>query len=104
MKKLVIGSLLVNLLLIVFILIFRNRIPPEIPLFYGLPEGTKQLARSEFIILPPILSSLIISLNYLLGTLLKNEFISRILVITGVVACLFGAISVIKILSLVASF
>lgn len=102
MKRLVVGTLIINLLLTVFILIFKNHIPPEIPLYYGLPEGAKQLARSEFIILPPIVSSLIISLNYLLGTLLKNEFLLRILVMTGVVACLFSTIAIVKILLLVA--
>lgn len=41
-------SFLINLLLVFFVLIEKNIIPPEVPLLYGLPEGKSQLAKNLY--------------------------------------------------------
>ena len=103
-KKFVYLAVFFNLLLIAVIFLIKNFLPPEIPLFYGLPEGQDQLGSVYLLALPCIISTGIIFLNILLGTLVKDEFLVKILCLTGIASAFFSIVTTLKIIFLVGSF
>jgi len=103
-KKLVVASLLLNILTSVFVLTIKNRLPPEVPLFYGLPIGEGQLATSISLVIPAVISSLIIVINVALTPFLQEDFLKKTLILAATVSALFSAITTIKIVFLVGSF
>jgi len=91
----------INLILIILIFIFRNNLPPQIPLFYGLPEGEEQLASSLTLALPSLLSLIILLLNLGLSFIIQEEFIKRALILSSLLVALFSLITTFKIFFLV---
>lgn len=80
-------SLGLNIVLILIIIAFFFRLPPQIPLFYSRPWGTSQLASSYFLIVIVALSLLVLIIN----TLLASAFYARERLISSVItwtACL----------------
>ena len=92
--------LLVNVLLIIIIILISNRLPPQVPLYYGIPRGERQLVSPLALILPIALSSLFITLNSVFAYFTKTVFLKNILVIGGFFASLLSVITVIKIILL----
>lgn len=56
-----------------FILIFWQKLPPVIPLYYSLTWGEDQLAPTFSIFILPLFSALILILNFVLNKLLKTQ-------------------------------
>ena len=104
LRKMLLIALAVSFGFAAFSLLLRIWLPPEIPLFYGLPEGNRQLASSWFIPLPSLVSTLIIVINTFLAALVKNEFLKRVLVFSAISVAAFSIVTTIKIFFLVASF
>lgn len=90
-----------NLALIIFVFVFKNRLPPVVPLFYGQAEGEKQLASNSALIIPSLLSLGFLSLNTIFAYILKDDFLKKALVLTALGATFFSAITTIKIFVLV---
>lgn len=103
-KKWVNTVVIVNLLLIIGVFLIKNFLPPEIPIFYGLPEGQEQLGSLYFLILPSIISLGIVFLNILLGIFIKDNYLVKILTITGIASTFFSFVTTIKIIFLVGGF
>lgn len=83
-------------------LILRNEIlPPEIPLYYGATIGNEQLGSSLEIILPTIISLTIIIVNLSIAYLSKELFIKKVLTVTALSCLVISSITTIKILLLV---
>ena len=95
------ASWILNLLVIFFDLLLLKRLPPQIPLFYGLPRGEAQLSSSIGIFIPSVSSLIFISLNLLLIYITQDEFIKKTLVITGLATAVFASIATVKIILLV---
>lgn len=106
-RQALIFSIFVNLFFIVLVLIltlaFKSIIPPQIPLFYGEPEGKEQLAQNWLLILPSLVSLIIIFVNYGLTLISKEEFLKKALILSGIAATFFSAITTIKIILLIGS-
>jgi hypothetical protein len=102
--KLLYLSLAVNFLVIIFFLIFRNNIPPEIPLFYGFPEGQDQLTQRGNLVLPSLVSIITIVLNSSIAYFSSDDFIKKTLVITGFALTFLSVVTTIKIAFLVGSY
>jgi hypothetical protein len=100
-SKGVIVAILINLLVIFLVLILKNSLPPEAPLFFGLPEGESQLVKSEFLIIPASFSLFIIIVNNTICYFSKNDFLVKILLITSYVATFFSTIATLKIFLLI---
>ncbi len=98
------GSLLSNLFLIALILTARNFIPPEIPLFYGLPEGERQLAPSLLLVIPTSLTAIFTIMNFIICKKSSNIFIKQLSAYILIPLNFFSIIAVIKIILLVGSF
>jgi len=95
------ASWIINFIIIIFSLLIQKRLPPQIPIFYGLPQGEAQLSSSIGILVPSVSSLIFVSLNLFLINIIKDEFIKKILVIAGLATAVFASITVIKIIFLV---
>jgi hypothetical protein len=85
-------------------LFFLSNLPPQIPLFYGLPETEERLAPSWMLLVPSLVSFLILLINASLSLFIEEEFSKKILVASSFTAALFSTITTLKIISLVGSF
>jgi len=100
----IIGSFLTNLFVILMVILLQGHFPPVVPLFYGKPQGEEQLVQSILLILPPLISILIITLNTILLSFLKNKFLQKILFGLIITITVLSTITVIEIILLVGSF
>jgi hypothetical protein len=97
-------SLIINLVLAALTVVLRGILPPVVPLFYGLPAGTEQLAPSIELAIAPALGFVITLLNIFLSSLTKDIFLKKTLVISSAFISLLLAITFIKIVLLVGFF
>ena len=93
-----------NLITIVFTLVVHKWLPPEIPLFYGKPQGNEQLASSWLLVLPGLISLLILFTNLAIVNLIKNDFSRKTLILAAIGATFFSTITTFKIIFLIGSF
>lgn len=90
-----------NLLFIILIFVSQKLLPPQIPLFYGMPEGEGQLASSLFLIIP-CLSAIIISVvNVIAALIVGDGFLKKTLIIATIPITFFALITTVKIFLLV---
>lgn len=98
------AAVIVNLVLILLVLVLARRLPPQIPLFYGLPVSDRQLAPNYLLFIPAVVSILIILLNTSLSFSVKNEFLKKTLIVAAIASVLFPLITIVKIIALVGYF
>lgn len=103
LKSLFVISIILNALFILIGLISQLILPPEIPLFYGLPKNSEQLAPSLFIILPASISLIITITNAVLSINTDNNYLKKTLAFASVSASLLSSIATYKIIFLVGS-
>lgn len=104
-KNYILISIGVNIVVIIAILIFKkSMLPPEVPLFYGLPEGQEQLANSYALIFPSIVSIFITLLNSTIASFIRDGFLKKSLIVSGIFSVLFPLATILKIIFLVGSF
>lgn len=104
LKNFFICSLSINILAIASVFIGQSFLPPQVPLYYGLPEGESQLANSLGLVIPSTVSLLILIVNFILIKMLKEDYLKKILATVSLVASVFAIITTIKIIFLVGSF
>ena len=90
-----------NLLIIALVLLLQKLLPPEVPLYFGLPEGEQQLVGSHFLIIPSTLSLFLVIVNTLISLVIKNDFLIKVLTVASYATTFFSAIATIKIFLLV---
>lgn len=105
-KGLLLFSIMTNVLVItaVLILIYFKRIPPQVPVFYGSPEGQDQLAANWLLILPALSSTVFLGANSLVSYLLDDDFLKKILIISGITTMILSTITTAKVLYLIGFF
>lgn len=96
--------IVLNLVIIGIIYLIRDHIPPQIPLYYGRPQGEEQLADQMSLIVPPAIVVLLSAINTILINAVKHEFLKKVLVGIIVVTTLLSAVTVVKVITLVGSF
>jgi len=104
MKNYVATAITINLLVILSVLAVTGFLPPQVPIFYGLPEGQDQLATSWFLILPAATSLFILVANLVVTPLIKEPFLQKTLVLAGITTAFFSTVTTAKIIFLVGSF
>jgi hypothetical protein len=104
MGNYVIVALAISLITLFITLIGQKFLPPQIPLFYGQPEGEEQLASSFALFLPGAFALLLLFINVGLSVLIKDDFIKKFLVLASLVVSVFAAVTTLKIIFLVGSF
>lgn len=104
LKKIVLATVLLNIFSLLFVLAVQKNLPPQIPLYYGLPEGDGQLATPFWLITPAIFSLAVFLVNILISSFWKNEFLQQTLTLTSLAIAILSAITTLKIAVLVGSF
>jgi hypothetical protein len=94
----------INFATIIFTLFVQGKLPPQVPLFYGLPLGENQLVKPIFLLIPSLLSCVIISANLFLARLIKDDFVKKAFAVTGLASAIFTGITTFKIIFLIGSF
>ena len=97
-------SLVLNVLLIGIILILKGFLPPIVPLFYGLPDGSEQLIPYFGLILAPTIGLVITFVNIFVSNTIRDIFLKKALVISSAFISLLLAITTVKIVLLVGFF
>lgn len=103
LKPLFIISIVVSFLFILGGLICQLILPPEIPLFYGLPKNSEQLAPSLFIVIPSLISLLITIVNAIISINIDGVYLKKTLAFASISVCLLSVIATYKIIFLVGS-
>ncbi len=104
LKKLFVFSFLGSFSLFILGLIMHFFLPLYIPLFYGLPETSDQLAPRIFILIPAAISTIITLLNIVISVNNHDGYINKILAFASILILLLAAITTYKIFFLVNSF
>ena len=76
-------SFILSLVNIVVVLLIKNFLPPQIPLYYGLAEGQEQLSGTLGLVVPGILSLSLTSVNTIIMFFVKDNFIKQTLIISS---------------------
>lgn len=97
-------TLIICLSTIALVFLLSNRLPPQIPLFYGLPRGEEQLTTTFGLIIPSLTSIAIILVNYGISQVLSKDYFKRILSLASVGSVFLSTITTIKIIVLVGNF
>lgn len=101
LKKYYIFSFLLSLTVIVSGGILQLLLPPEIPLFYGLPVGEEVLTKSIFIITPALVSMFITVLNAYFSIFAESTYLKKVLAASAISVSVLATITTIKIVFLV---
>jgi hypothetical protein len=104
LKNLFILSIIINLIFILLGLLANLILPPEIPLFYGLPKNSGQLTQSIFIILPSTISLVLTILNLIISTKVESNYLKKVFAFSSLVTVILSVIGTYKIIFLVGSF
>ena len=102
-KNTIFVLLFVNLLLIIFIVFAQRFLPPVVPLFYGQPQGREQLAKSIFLVIPPLIAIIIVAINTSIIFFTQNKFLQKVLLCLAIMTTILSTIADIKIIFLVGS-
>jgi len=88
---------------ILLILIFWQKLPPEIPLFYSRPWGKEQLVSPLWLFLLPILSFFVFLINSIISNFSNKEekLIQKVLEVSPAIFSLLCLITLIKIIFLI---
>lgn len=103
LKKFFILSLLVSTISIIIGLLAQLVLPPQIPLFYGLPQTAEQLAPAILIILPSVVSLLITTINMFFLTRVHDIYLKKSLAFVSIAVSILAIITTLKIIFLVGS-
>lgn len=104
LKNYLIFSFALPLLLIGVIVVLHGFIPPQLPLFYGLPTGESQLTSSWGILTAPVTSIAISVVNLFIVSRVENVFYKKVLVISSFLIATLVTITILKIIFLVGLF
>ena len=97
-------AIIANVVLIALVLLIRSLLPPQIPLYYGLPESSSQLVPNWYLPIPSALSLLVIGVNISIAKNAKNVFLKKILIFSSIAVTFFSFITTVKIVFLVGNF
>lgn len=100
-KNYVVAAAVVSVATILIVILVSGILPPQIPLFYGLPESEEQLAPTLGLIIPGVIALAICGINVALAMLLEDEFLKKTLIASSFVASFFAAVTTLKIIWLI---
>lgn len=103
-RNLIFLSLIINLTALALVIVLQRNLPPQIPLFYGLPKTKEQLSGSSSLIIPSIIAIGVMLINILISQITNEEFFKKTLILTGTVSAFLSIITTVKIIFLIGSF
>ncbi len=103
-KKYIYLSFTVIAVSLLSILIFRDFLPPLVPLFYGRPVGQAQLVGTLGLLIAPLVALIITLTNLFFARLVEDNFLKKVLVLSSSFISLLSLITILKIVFLVGFF
>ncbi|MFC1649388.1 hypothetical protein ACFL2C_01570 [Patescibacteria group bacterium] len=103
-SKLLVLSLAINLIVVVLVFVFKSFLPPQVPLLFGLAEGTDQLVNTTSLILPSLISIIIVLINTAMALIVTDDYLQKALVLTAFASSVIATIATLEIIFLVGSF
>ncbi len=103
LKGLFIASFLVSAFGILIGIIAQFFLPPQIPLYFGLPQTNAQLAKPLFIILPSFLSLFISMINTIISIRVSDAYLKKTLAFASLAVCILAIVTTLKIIFLVST-
>ena len=97
-------ALLIVLATISLVLILLEKLPPQVPIFFGLPKSEAQLTSSIGLLIPSFISGAIVVFNLVVIFFIKEDFFKKALIMASYLCVFFSTIATIKIILLFASF
>ncbi|SRR5581483_6530872 len=104
LKKIIAVCFAANLVCAAAIFFLQKKLPPVVPLFYGLPVSKSQLAPSLGLTIPSVVTIFFLCVNYLIVKFSKDKFLEKILGGVSIATCLLSLITTINIFTLVGSW
>ncbi|HCR35570.1 hypothetical protein A2130_02530 [Candidatus Woesebacteria bacterium GWC2_33_12] len=101
--KLIIVTIVTNIVVILLGILSKIILPPQIPIFFGLPQTEEQLAPALFITIPPIISLIFVLINSIMAINLESSYVKKSLAFASLAVTLLSTIAVFKIIFLVGS-
>lgn len=101
LKKFYIAAFLISLFVALIALISRFILPPEIPLFYGLPQSNQQLSSSVYLFLPSLVSIIFTSINAYTSTFIDINYLKKVFAFSSLIVSILASITTLKIIFLV---
>lgn len=102
-KHLIAFLVVLQILAVIVIVINKPNLPPVVPLFYGMPTGSQQLAPVNYLFLLPGLTLGIMAIAAVMAQYVHDKFIDTIMIGVMVIANILSLFSLLKILSIVGS-
>ncbi len=96
-------SFFLNVASMLLSLVAKLILPPEVPLFYGLPQTTEQLVPSLFVAIPSLVSIILTVINVLISINVEGVYLKKTLAFTTLLISILAAIASLKIIFLVGS-
>lgn len=103
LKRVIIMSFVLNLIVIASGLLSQFILPPEIPLLFGLPQTSEQLVPSIYILIPAITSLIISIINPLIAINIEGSYLKKTLAFSTFLIAILSLIATFKIIFLVGS-
>lgn len=103
-KKFIYLFLLLNIFTLLFIFVVMNKLPPQVPLYYGLARSEAQLGTPSSLVIPCLFSLVALLINLVIASFIENDFLRKTLILAGFAGILLSTITVIKIVFLIGSF
>lgn len=103
LKKLFVFAFSISIIATILGAVSQFFLPPEIPLFYGLPQTSAQLAPSIFIILPSVISMFLIVVNVFVSLRTSDIYLKKTMAFTSIIVIALSIITIYKIFILVNS-
>ncbi len=96
-------SLLLTAVQLLVWVLFAKKLPPQLPLFYSLPWGEKQLAASTQLLFLPMISIAVIVGNFILASFMtaKEKLAGQLLVVGGGIFSFLCLFTLVKIINLI---
>lgn len=99
--RLIYLSLVINITTIALVYVLQPKLPPEVPLLYGMAEDEAKIAAKTSLIVPSLISTSIVIFNTLLSLIYNDAFIRKILIASSFTISALSTITVVKIVFLV---
>jgi len=98
MEKIV---LVINFVAIILVFLLQAKLPPVVPLLYGLPKGEEQLVPRLFLLAPLAMAQIIVAINFAITKITHDKFSRKVLTYLMVATSILSIITVAKIMFLV---
>ncbi len=86
------------------VFIFKNFLPPVVPLLYGRPVGQSQLVGYLGLLIAPTVAFAITLVNLFIAKRIQDNFLKRVLIVSSFFISLLAAITFFRIIFLVGFF